>query len=209
MLAGWLLASSTAWCAGTTVFDTLGPTNIYSQNSGYTVSGPSSSIGTTFESAAEFVAQAGGALSGVDLGLTIRDGGPVNVYLAGDASGSPDNLSQILLGTVTPTQTFGTTNNTITTLFLLNDPSVTAGTTYWLVLKPGTDVTRDVWNQSLGISGVQDVSSDDSSWLQANTTLAAFRITAVPEVSPILAMALIAITTLFYGRSGFRFRRGN
>lgn len=209
LLASCLLAVSTAWCAGGIVFNTLGPGNTYTQNSGYTVAGPASSIGNLFEPAAEFTALAGGALSEIDLGLTTRDGGAVNVYLYGDAGGAPDNLSAILLGTVTPTQSFGTTNNTITSLFLLNGPSVNAGTTYWLVLKPASDLTRDVWNQSLGISGVQDVSLDDSNWIQASSTLAAFEITSVPEVSPIAAMVLTAITALFYGRTGFRFRRAH
>lgn len=209
MLGCLFLGVSTAWCAAATVFNTLGPGNTYQQNAGYTVAGPASSIGNTFEPAAQFTALAGGDLSEIDLGLTTRDGGSVDVYLYGDAGGSPDNLSQILLGTVTPTQAFGTTNNTITPLFLLNGPSVTAGTAYWLVLKPASDLTRDVWNQSLGFAGMQDISTDDSTWLQANSTLAAFEITSVPEVSPIAMMVLTAITVVFYGRSGFRFRRAH
>jgi len=47
---------------------------------------------------------ASGNLALVDLGLTFDAGhqGPVNVYLYGDAGGSPDNANQTLLGSGTP-----------------------------------------------------------------------------------------------------------
>lgn len=163
------------------IFDTFGAGDTYNPSAAFTVSGPASSTGRTFESAAQFVAGASGAIQQIDLGLTLSDPGPVNVFLYGDAAGAPDNLTQILLGSVTPTQAFGSTNNSIVSIIPAGEVDVIEGTTYWLVLKPGDDTVRDAWNRSLASSGVQDVSLDDTSWIQANTTLAAFEITAVPE----------------------------
>ena len=185
-LLGGLAVTFVAVSQGAVVVDTLGPGNTYAQSSGFAVSGPSSSLGNTFESASEFVAAAGGTLTQIDLGLTLVDGGSVNVYLYGDAGGSPDNLSQILLGNVTPTQVFGTTNNSIVSFVPAGNVSVNLGTTYWLVLKPGTDSTRDDWNQSLTATGVQMVAQGDGNWIQSNTILSAYRIIAVPEPSPIV-----------------------
>jgi hypothetical protein len=203
LLSSTLVFSLVATVYADIVFNTLGAGNTYDQNNANLVTGPSSSVGNTFESAARFIAAAGGTLAQIDLGLTIRNGagGSVNVYLYGDDSGSPDNLSQILLGSATPTQPFGTTNNSIVSLIPASSVPVNSGTTYWLVLKPGSSITDDDWNRSLGTSGVQDVSTDDMTWVQANTTLAAFRITAVPEPSttalPILTLVFLVIYRVF------------
>jgi hypothetical protein len=177
--AGILLLAASA--DAQIIFDTFGPGDTYNQSAGFAVAGPASSANNTFESAAQFVAAVSGAIQQIDFGLTMSGGGPVNVFLYGDAAGAPDNLTQILLGSVTPTEAFGSTNHSIVSLIPAGEVDVIQGTTYWLVLKPGNDTVRDTWNRSLGSSGVQDVSLDDMSWIQANTTLAAFEITAVPE----------------------------
>lgn len=199
------IASSASASAQTVeVFSTLGPGNAYDQNSGYTVGNVPPSL--FFESAAQFTAQAGGILSEVDLGLTTQSNTSnvfpsVNVYLANDASGEPDNLSEILLGTVTPTQFFGSTNNSLVSLSSLSslDISVAAGMTYWLVLKPaGSSSVSDVWNRSApAISGAQDFSKDDTNWNNSDSTLAAFQIIAVPEPATweILALGILMIPT--------------
>jgi hypothetical protein len=191
-------------------FDTFGPGNTYQQGNAYIVSGPAaSSVSNTFEEAARFVAASGGSIGEVDLGLTTRDGGPVDVYLYGDAGGSPDNLTQTLLGSVTPTQSFGTTNNSIVSLSSLNGPSIDAGTAYWLVLKPGTPTMSDDWNRSLSTAGIQDISHDDENWIEADqgNPIAAFRITTVPEPRSVAAMILTAAAALKYGALQVRRRR--
>jgi hypothetical protein len=179
---------------GDVIFNSFGPGHTYDQTNAFTISGPASSTGQTFESAARFTALTSGPISQVDLGLTLRDGGAVNVFLYGDASGSPDNLSQILLGSVTPTVAFGTTNNAIVSLVPTGTVMVTQSVPYWLVLKPANDTVRETWNRSLGVVGIQDVSLDDMNWIQANTTIAAFEITSVPESST----ATIAFLALFF-----------
>ena len=190
-----------------TVFDTMGPNNTYDQNAGYTVVSALPGIGLV-ESAAQFTAQAGGPLTEVDLGLTTQSNTlavfpPVNVYLTADDAGKPDNLSEIFLGTVTPTQFFGSTNNSLVSLTSIN-ASVDAGSTYWLVLKPGSNSPLfDAWNQSSpSVAGTQDFSQDDSNWNNAGSTLAAFRISAVPEPSTLRLLATAAL--LYLVRRGRR-----
>jgi hypothetical protein len=185
------------------VFNTLGPGNTYVSGSAFTIRG--SSAGGLFESAAQFTAAAGGQLSEIDLGLTLNPGGAVDVYLYGDAGGSPDNLSQILLGTVTPTQAFGTTNNSIVSLVPSGTVTVNQGSTYWLVLKPDSGTTWDAWNRSSGVTGLENVSTDDVNWNFQATTLAAFQVVAVPEPGSAVLSALVLV--LLIGHRLFRARR--
>ena len=119
--------------ANTIVFSDFGPGGIYSQN--FSAGGPASS---PFEEiAAQFTAGASGNLATIDLGLTYVTQGAANVYLYHDASGLPDNANQTFLGSVTPTAVFGTTNNTVVSLAVVETVPVTMGNLYWLVLKPG------------------------------------------------------------------------
>ena len=105
------------------MFDTLGPGNTYNQTRGFQVLG--SSVGLR-EAAAEFatIADVNGAWK-IQLGLTKipnTSGGPVDVFLYGNAAGVPDNTDQTFLGTVTPTQFFGTTNNSLVSLTVMGVP---------------------------------------------------------------------------------------
>src|SRR2546423_943814 len=97
--------------ANTIVFDDLGPGDTYFSSQGYLVNGASTS--GLIETAAQFTAGASGFLATVDLGLTkfAGLGGPVSVFLYGNASGSPDNANQTFLGSGSPTADFPTTNN--------------------------------------------------------------------------------------------------
>ena len=99
--------------ADVTVFNTFGPGDTYNPGLAYQIGGGANNE----EIAAQFTAGASGNLANVALGLTYRLGTDpafraVNVFLYGDASGSPDNANQTLLGSTTPIALFdGVTNN--------------------------------------------------------------------------------------------------
>ena len=166
--------------ADSIVFDTFGPGDTYHPTNAFLVgdfSGP-----LAYEEAAQFTAAASGNLTSVALGLTYYPGFtalPVNVYLYGDAGGSPDNANQILLGSATPTDLYGTTTNSVVSFAVPGTVPVTTGSTYWLVLKPTVANEADYWNSaSPTVSGMEDQSSNDSTWNFAYPFLPAFRLTA-------------------------------
>ncbi len=171
--------------ANTIVFDTLGPGNTYNQTSGFQVLG--SSVGLR-EAAAEFatIASVNGAWK-IELGLTKipnTSGGPVDVFLYGNAAGVPDNTDQTFLGTVTPTQFFGTTNNSLVSLTVMGVPLIQA-LNQWIVLKPGAADTHDIWNDSATSTFCcSGVSADDVHWVinSPGSFTQAFRITAITAV---------------------------
>lgn len=184
------------------VFDTF-PSNTYNLNLGDDVG----TAPTFIEEAAQFTAGVSGNLANVYLGLTYRGhfGSPqvLDVYLYGDASGSPDNASQNFLGVVgPPTAEFGTSNNSIFSFAVAGTVPVTSGTTYWLVLKPGGVTGDDVWNNSSpAVSGSVNFSLDDSTWQFNNAVLPAFRLTAssgssVPDSGSTILLMLGALAPL-------------
>ena len=206
LLVGFFFITLTSGAHAVIVFNTLGPGDTYSFNTAYGVTGSSIQLGP-FEQASQFTAQASGPLSEVDIGLTSDSlpnsvGGPVDVYITPDANGFPDNSSEILLGSVTPTHIYGSTNNSLVSVTSLNY-SVTAGETYWLVLKPGSSTTNDMWNLSQpAVAGMVDFSKDDSHWSNNGIgVLGAFRIEAVPEPT---TWALLGACSLILGCSALR-----
>jgi hypothetical protein len=198
------------------VFTNFGPGNTYAPFSGFQVGTLSANL---LEMAAEFTAGASGNLASVDLGLTYRAFGggsfigPVNVYLYGNASGSPDNGNQTFLGSGTPAGVFfGGINNSVVSFAVAGTVPVTTGTTYWLVLKPGSTNMADIWNTSSPvISASVDSSGDDSRWSGAENISPAFRLTVtVPEptitafILPGLMAALLVSCRMFPQHRGSR-----
>ena len=131
--------------ADTTVFDTFGPGDTYNAGLAYQIGGGANNE----EIAAQFTAGASGNLANVALGLTYRlDTDPafraVNVFLYGDASGSPDNANQTLLGSTTPIALFdGVTNNSVVSFSVAGTVPVAMGSLYYVVLKPTSLGTTD------------------------------------------------------------------
>ena len=205
-----IVVALTALCtanarANTIVFNTLGPGDTYSQINGYQISGNNAATGIDTEEAAQFTAGASGFLATVDLGLgyAVSPGLPVSAYLYGDASGSPDNANQTLLGSGTPTAEFGTTNNSIVSIAVAGNVPVTMGSLYWLVLKPANPNAFDFWNLSLPpITGNVAESMDHSPWdVGSGGVLPAFRITAqspvgVPDSASTWTLLLLGLTAV-------------
>ena len=131
--------------ADVTVFNTFGPGDTYNPGLAYQIGGGANNG----EIAAQFTAGASGNLANVALGLTYRlDTDPafraVNVFLYGDASGSPDNANQTLLGSSTPIALFdGVTNNSVVSFSVAGTVPVAMGSLYYVVLKPTSLGTTD------------------------------------------------------------------
>jgi hypothetical protein len=213
ILGGTLLALTTR--GSTIVFSTFGPGDTYNPSSSYQVGNGANNN----EPAAQFTAGASGNLVNVDLGLTYFNGSnpanrQVNVFLYGDAGGSPDNANQTLLGSVTPVALLdGVTNNSVVSFSVVGTVPVTTGAIYWLVLKPTSLATDDAWNlSSPAITGLAFVSHDDSTWAGNLQTLPAFRLTASSAVSEsgdtIVLMIWSAIGTLLVRRRLLQHQRG-
>src|SRR6266404_2819870 len=172
--------------ADLTVFDTFGPGDTYNPGLALGIGGGANNE----EIAAQFTAGASGNLANVALGLTYRLGTDpafraVNVFLYGDASGSPDNANQTLLGSTTPIALFdGVTNNSVVIVSVAGTVPVTMGSLYYLVLKPTSLGTTDAWMlSSPPVNGLVFSSPNDSTWNQAlSNVLPAFRLTAVSTV---------------------------
>ena len=198
-VAGLLAATARA---NTIAFNTFGPGDTYRANQGYNIAGASSQDG--YEStAAQFTSAASGFLSQVDLGITnFTGGGLFNVFLYGDAGGMPNNASQVLIGSGTPSASFGV-NNSVVSVSPITSVSLNLGSTYWLVVKPGGTNVLDVWNLSLpSVPGSVDNSLDDSTWFANNLGLPAFRLIvsqgpAVPETADTIWLLLVSLMVLF------------
>jgi hypothetical protein len=177
--------------ANTIVFDTLGQNNTYG------------SIGLQVgfggvESAGQFTAMASGILATVDLALNFTTGttpGSVNVFLYGDAGGSPNNANQTFLGSG-----IATTAPNLVSFTVAGSVPVIMGSVYWLVLKPADLFEHTVWNDSLlAVTGSVAQSTDDITWTTFNDeTLPAFRITAqgVPDSGGTLLIMLGSVAAL-------------
>ena len=180
--------------ADTIVFGSVGPSGTYQQFGSYGVENgipgtPPQEIG------ARFVSPMNGSISQVELGLTYADNingialppGTVNVFLYTDSNGSPNNASQVLVGSVSPTTvTGGPPGNLLSTAVSPSFP-VSAGISYWLVLKPAAPQMWAEWrfadpNQSTALS----VSRDDAAWtISEPANFPAFRFTASGSYPPI------------------------
>jgi hypothetical protein len=202
ILAGAVLSITVR--ADTIVFDTFGAGNTYDPTLGWQIGG----FGDTGQVAARFTSLATGNLATVSLGLTYFFGSDpasraVNVFLYGDLNGSPDNANQTLLGSATPTSLFDSvTNNSVVSFSVAANAPVTAGSVYYLVLKPTVLFsTNDAWMLSLGpVSGSVFLSFDDSTWTENPFhELPAFRLTttsAVPDSGGTILLLLSSFGAL-------------
>ena len=171
------------------VFTTLAPNCTYYPDNGIDlISGPPTP--GVAEYAAKFTAMTSGNLATVHLGMTHctqtkLPGGPVGVFLCRDAAGLPNIATQTYLGTVAPTEWFGTTNNTVVRLVVAGKVPVVQGLDYWLVLKPAAlEYNCDIWNTSIEMFGSAVDSWDGGvTWRTFNEprALPAFGITAWPR----------------------------
>jgi hypothetical protein len=122
----------------------------------------------------------------------------VNVYLYPDAAGVPDSAHPILLGTQVVID-----NPNFIELYSLNVSGtvpVTAGSSYWLALKPADLGEAMLWPFSLPqVPGEVAFTRDGSNWNPFSSTLPAFRLTAtsaIPDSGASLILMLFSLADL-------------
>jgi hypothetical protein len=188
--------------AAGTIFDDFAAGNSYNCCNGWTVSGPSSPPGQ-FVSANEFVAGGGGGtVSQIDIaiGVVVGSGaGTVSLYTV--SGGLPGGL----LGSwnYTAHQSFGNCC-AFETINIAGGPSLTDGTSYFLVVTANGS-TWNAWNQnSVGATGEDLFSQDGTHWTDNGIqTLGTFRILSgqggVPEPGTfvMLGSGVVALGGIF------------
>jgi PEP-CTERM motif-containing protein len=154
-----------------------------------------------------FVPTVSGVVSSIEVGITVYVplNGPLNLRLASNASGNLPAATSLLSGSVAngpipqPPWSLAT--------FSPSTPvSITAGTTYWLVMSPTAENTEAGWYfNSAGINGRTTYrNAPIAPWsVTPNGSLSAFRVNVlVPEPSS-LALGAMALGVLV-----FRYRSG-
>ena len=199
LVLGIIGLAVTARC-NSILYSDLGPGGTYDQINAYPFFKATLS---SLDLAAQFTPSASGNIGRVDVGLTYDIQGPVNVYLFGDASGSPDNANQTLLGSGTPSAAYGTTNNSFVSFSVPGSIPVTIGTNYWLVVKCTTAITEESWHwSSPQVVGPAAFSADNFPWVVGTTQiLPAFRLStaavSAPDSGNTLLLLLGSIVALF------------
>jgi hypothetical protein len=163
---------------------------------------------TSSSIAMSWVSSQTGVVSSLTLGITFKSpgNGAVNLFLAEnpvDAGAFDVFTSQLLLGQVTATDQFGSTDTNLTTLSAPAPLSVTAGNTYYLILQPADDNTSVTWHANLtGATSTYYFSLDDLNFtLAGDFDSDALQVNVVvPEASTwtmgMFAGSLLAVMTV-------------
>lgn len=149
-------------------------TNLYDCCAGWTVSTRDSVVHARFFVAMPFTPAANGSVRKVVLGTGWVSGlNAVNVSLRADDGGLPGELLKRYVATSLPA--FGTCCETVT--MMAKGVPVTAGMTYWVVVR-GTADTWAAWNfNTVGASGPFAFKTDAMSrWQSTADVLGAFRV---------------------------------
>ena len=181
-----------------TIFSDFGPSDSFETGVGYTVSGSSSLVGQSIESAMPFTSSGNYTLSQIDAAIGYVAGvNDVTFTLESDAGGIPGVIMESW--TVMGLPTFG---GSYPPVMLMSSPGVmlSAGQTYWLVAAAGDPTNWSAWNEnSTGATGMVD-QNVDGVWNQfSGSTLSAFDVigsTASPEPA---SAALIGLGLLGMG----------
>jgi hypothetical protein len=184
------------------IFNDYGPGYTYNTGIGWTVSGSTSAPGNFYQ-ANEFTASVTAAVTEVDLGISLVTGtNSVTVELRTDNSGVPGSLLEsygfVGLGP------FGSQNGPLIATSVTN-PTLVAGTNYWMVVLPGASDTWAVWNwNDQSVTGNGSFSSDGgATWSNGSSeTLGAFEVfggTAVP------APSTLVMSSILFGMGGVLF----
>lgn len=202
-------ASATVVTDPSVAFNTLDGSSGYVIGSGVSVQGTGQ--GTSLGWGNQFVALNSGYLSSIDLGLTyLISPDQVDVSLTLDSTANSFGVNtpaatSLAAGTVSAAGQFGYTSE-LTTFTPANQVLITAGTTYWVVVKPHTSSTRDTWNDNdIGATGRFALTTDGgASWGQnPSDTMFAFRVnlSPVPEPSS-LALVVVGLGAVALWRKG-------
>ena len=198
-----LLCLSPSNLSATTIFSNLGPGDSFGGVPAGTVSSSSASFGVRFEQAVAFtpsgVPGTVWTVDSIDIGLSLVAGAnDVVLKLLTDATGQPGSVIETipLSGAITGTPG----NPSLAQASSVINPTLTAGTTYWLTASTSGSGTQMSW-QGSPTSGGQAFSRNGAPWIVNNVTnQGAFRLTAlVPEPSTLLLLT-VSTAALFQRR---------
>ena len=178
----------------------------YVSNSGSGIYGTAQDpnmLGGTASLAMSFLSSQTGTLSSLTLGMTYMPSGNgmVNVYLAENPMNTGPFwvfASQTLLGQMTTTDQYGSTNSALTTLSTPAPLPIFSGSTYYLLLTPADANTSVLWNENVtGAWSSYYTSSDMGATFQygglfgSDAFQAEVNVTAIPEASTWLTGILV------------------
>jgi PEP-CTERM motif len=177
------------------LFNDYGPAYTYDTVNAYGVSGSSSSPGSDVP-AMEFTPVNSGAVGSVAFGINLISGtNSVTFKLMTNNGGVPGSVLESY-SFVNQMGSFGKQNSPLIANSVLN-PTLAAGTSYWMVAVPGATDTYAAWNwNNQSVTGdVMGSGDGGSTWHNDGTlSLGAFEVLAAPEPSSfaLLGLALTA-----------------
>lgn len=184
-VAAVMVSMLSAPALATTIFSSLDAGNTYDGGTGWTITGTSAQVSAQTV-ASGFVSSGNFSLEQIDVGLSsILGTNSAVVSLWTESGGLPG--SQLGSWSVSNQPSFGSSNNTLTTISGISGINLLSGGAYFLVVAPGAGNTWDAWNQT-GTSGSVLFSTDSgATWSPSTDRLGAFDIIgsssngAVPE----------------------------
>ena len=191
-----------------TVFDTYGPGNTYTDNQSYPVGGFRTVVTVGFQ----FTPSATGQLSEIDVAFGYVVGSKqVTISLDTDAGNSPGSPIESYTFTDDVLYYDNRPNNyiegTVYALYSTLHPVLTSGTNYWLVASGPQNSDNGWYLNSLGITGNSYVSSGYGTPLTSRT-LGTFRVTEADVSTPEpTAFGLTGLGGLMLAGLGRKIRR--
>ncbi len=190
-----------------TFFSDLGSPVSYQGCCGWIVSGGGSVTGSASAYASLFTSLITGSVTQIDVGVTYNTSTPLPFDASVWTENASDGLGTELASwtNLTPTASLGTSSNSLVTISDISGLSLTAGTSYFVVLTPTSlsDDSLNIWNvNAQGVDGLVLFSSDDATWVSDSTSnpIGAFDIlgTAASPAPEASSMALLGIVMLAF-----------
>ncbi len=180
----------TAPLGATVLYSDFGAGDSYNTATGWTLSNSGSPISTTQAVAAEFQPSVTATLDSIRVAAFWVSGtDSFTLELAADNSGAPGTILEGY--TLTPTA-----STSILTATSLSNPTLSAGTNYWLIILPGAADTWGAWNEnSQSVDGVAFSTDNGTTWSPLLTDgshpAPAFDVSGTPDVPEPTSEALL------------------